>query len=116
MLFELDAAILTEVRLPRPTQPSKFPPVVRDIALLVAAEVPAQALLDAAEAEKPPIVQSVGLFDLYQGSSLPQGMKSLAFRVVMQDTERTLTDGEADSARDALIELWGRRFGASLRT
>ena len=42
VLFELDAAILTEVRLPRPTQPSKFPPVVRDIALLVAAGVPAQ--------------------------------------------------------------------------
>ena len=116
VLFELDAAILTEVRLPRPTQPSKFPPVVRDIALLVAAEVPAQALLDAAEAEKPPIVQAVGLFDLYQGSSLPRGMKSLAFRVVMQDTERTLTDAEADSARDALVALWGRRFGASLRT
>jgi phenylalanyl-tRNA synthetase beta subunit len=34
----------------------------------------------------------------------------------MQDTERTLTDAEADSARDALIGLWGRRFGAILRT
>jgi phenylalanyl-tRNA synthetase beta subunit len=33
----------------------------------------------------------------------------------MQDTERTLTDAEADKARDALVELWGRRFGASLR-
>jgi phenylalanyl-tRNA synthetase beta subunit len=33
----------------------------------------------------------------------------------MQDTERTLTDVEADSARDALVALWGRRFGAKLR-
>jgi phenylalanyl-tRNA synthetase beta subunit len=33
----------------------------------------------------------------------------------MQDTERTLTDAEADQARDALVELWGRRFKASLR-
>jgi len=56
------------------------------------------------------------LFDLYQGSSLPEGRKSLAFRVVMQDTERTLTDAEADAARDALVALWGRRFGATLRT
>jgi len=115
VLFELEAACLTDAPLPRPSQPSKFPPVVRDIALLVDAGVPAQALLDAAQAEKPAIVQDIGVFDLYQGSSLPPGRKSLAFRVVMQDTERTLTDAEADSARDALVELWGRRFGASLR-
>ncbi|MNC86699.1 Phenylalanine--tRNA ligase beta subunit [compost metagenome] len=115
MLFELDAGILTQAPLPRPSQPSRFPPVVRDIALLVDAGVPAQALLDAAQAEKPPIVVDVALFDLYQGQNLPAGRKSLAFRVVMQDTERTLTDTEADAARDALIGLWGRRFGAILR-
>ncbi len=116
VLFELDADVLAGVPLPKPTQPSRFPPVLRDIALLVDAGLPVQALLDAALAEKPPFVQSVGVFDLYQGPSLPAGKKSLAFRVVMQDTERTLTDVEADSARDALIGLWGRRFGAILRT
>ena len=115
VLFELEAESLVRAPLPRPSQPSKFPPVVRDIALLVDGGVPAQALLDAAQAEKPPIVQDVGLFDLYQGQSLPPGKKSLAFRVVMQDTERTLTDAEADAARDALVELWGRRLGAKLR-
>jgi phenylalanyl-tRNA synthetase beta chain len=116
VLFELEAGCLTDVPLPRPTQPSRFPPVVRDIALLVDTGLRAQAFLDAAQAEKPAIVQHVGVFDLYQGSSLPAGKKSLAFRVVMQDTERTLTDAEADSARDALVELWGRRLGARLRT
>jgi phenylalanyl-tRNA synthetase beta chain len=115
VLFEVEASALQEAPLPRPSHPSRFPPVVRDIALLVEAGLPAQALLDAAEDEKPAIVQSLQVFDLYQGSNLPKGMKSLAFRVVMQDTERTLTDAEADSARNALVELWGRRFGASLR-
>ena len=116
VLFELEADVLADAPLPRPLQPSRFPPVVRDIALLVDAGVPSVALLEAAQAEKPPIVQEVRVFDLYQGSSLPAGKKSLAFRVVMQDTERTLTDVEADSARDALVGLWGRRFGAILRT
>jgi phenylalanyl-tRNA synthetase beta chain len=116
VLFELEAEILAAAPLPQPRQPSRFPPVVRDIALLVDAGLPVQAFLDAVQAEKPPIVQEVGVFDLYQGQSLPAGRKSLAFRVVMQDTERTLTDAEADSARDALIELWGRRLGARLRT
>jgi phenylalanyl-tRNA synthetase beta chain len=68
------------------------------------------------EAEKPPIVRSVRLFSLYRGASLPVGTKSLAFRVVMQDTERTLTDAEADAARDALVSLLGLRFSATLRT
>jgi phenylalanyl-tRNA synthetase beta chain len=115
VLFELEADCLVEAPLPRPTHPSRFPPVVRDIALLVDAGLPAQAFLDASRAERPAIVQDIGIFDLYQGKSLPAGKKSLAFRVVMQDTERTLTDAEADSARDALVELWGRRFGAKLR-
>ena len=115
VLFELEADCLADAPLPQPSQPSRFPPVVRDLALLVDAGVPAQAFLDAVEAEKPSIVRGVRMFDLYQGQSLPAGKKSLAFRVVMQDTERTLTDAEADSARDALVELWGRRFGAKLR-
>jgi phenylalanyl-tRNA synthetase beta chain len=115
VLFELDADLVAAAPLPQPVQPSRFPPVVRDIALLVEAGVQVQAMLEAALAEKPPIVQGLGVFDLYQGPSLPAGKKSLAFRVVMQDTERTLTDTEADSARDALVGVWGRRFGAILR-
>ena len=115
VLFELDADMVAAAPLPRPKHPSRFPPVVRDIALLVDAGVPAQALLDAIQGEKPAIVQEVAVFDLYQGPSLPAGRKSLAFRVVMQDTERTLTDVEADAARDALVGLWGRHFGAILR-
>jgi phenylalanyl-tRNA synthetase beta chain len=77
--------------------------------------VPAQALLDAMQAKKPPIVASIRLFDLYQGTGIPAGRKSLAFRVVMQHTERTLTDAEADAARDALAGLLARDFAASLR-
>jgi phenylalanyl-tRNA synthetase beta chain len=120
VLFELEAELLQHVGLPRPAVPSKYPPVVRDIAVLVDAGVPVQALLDAMEAEKPGIVTGVRLFDLYQGESLQKpgapGRKSVAFRVVMQDTERTLTDAEADAARDALVALLGRKFSASLRS
>ena len=74
-----------------------------------------QQLMDAVAEDKPAIVQEVRVFDLYQGQNLPEGTKSLAFRVVMQDTERTLTDAEADAARDALVALWGRRFAATPR-
>jgi phenylalanyl-tRNA synthetase beta chain len=116
VLFELEAEALQSLPLPRPQVPSDLPIVVRDIALLVDEAVSAQALLDAMRKEKPPIVKSVELFNLYRGASLPAGKKSLAFRVVMQHTERTLTDAEADSARDALVTLASRKFAATLRT
>jgi len=115
ILFELAAQSVAEAPLPRPVQPSRFPPVIRDIAVLVDSKVPAQALLDAVGEAKLAIVQEVRLFDLFHGSNLPQGKKSLAFRVVMQDTERTLMDAEADTARQTLVELWGRRFAAQQR-
>jgi phenylalanyl-tRNA synthetase beta chain len=115
VLFELDAERLQDVPGVRFTAPSKYPPVVRDMALVVDSAVPAQALLDAMAAQKPAIVASIRLFDLYQGQGIPAGRKSLAFRVVMQDTERTLTDAEADAARDALVSLLGQKFSASLR-
>jgi phenylalanyl-tRNA synthetase beta chain len=116
VMFELDAEPLQEVPIPVPSVPSRFPPVTRDIALLLDANVGVQALVDAAGGEKPEIVREVRLFDLYQGPNLPPGRKSLAFRVVMQHTERTLTDAEVDAAREALVALWGRRFGATPRT
>ncbi len=116
VLFELDAEAVENVPLPRSEVPSRFPAVLRDIAVLVDAAIPAQALLDAISAEKPGIVRQVGVFDLYQGAGLPSGRKSLAFRVVMQDTERTLTDAEADEARDAIVALLSREFSATLRS
>ena len=116
VVFELEAASLQAVHIPRPEQPSRVPPLVRDLAVLVDAAVPVQVLLDAVLAEKPPIVRSVRLFDLYQGKSVPAGRKSLAFRIVMQDTEKTLTDAEADSAIAQMVGLLGRRFGGTLRS
>jgi phenylalanyl-tRNA synthetase beta chain len=116
ILFELDADALTEVPLPRPEIPSRLPIVVRDIAMEFDTETSVQGVLDTIHAEKPPIVRSVRLFSLYRGPGLPPGTKSLAFRVVMQDTARTLTDAEADAARDALVALLGQRFSARLRT
>jgi phenylalanyl-tRNA synthetase beta chain len=114
--FELDAEALQSVPLPQPGAVSDQPPVVRDISMLFALETPAQAVLDAIQAEKPAIVTSVSVLSLFRGTGVPQDRKSLAFRVVMQDTERTLTDAEADAARDALVSLLGRRFSATLRT
>jgi phenylalanyl-tRNA synthetase beta chain len=115
VLFELDAEALLQVPLPDPGVPSRFPPVVRDIALVFDESIPLQAIFDAIQAEKAPLIRSVRLFSLYRGAGLPDGRKSLAFRVVMQHTEKTLTDAEADAACESLVSVLGRKFSATLR-
>jgi phenylalanyl-tRNA synthetase beta chain len=115
IVFELDAAPLQRLAVPQYEEVSKFPAVTRDLSVEVAESVPAHDLLSALAAARPGLVREVRLFDLYRGENLPKGRKSLAFRVVMQDTARTLTDAEVDAAMADLERLLSTRFGAQRR-
>ena len=115
-VFELDAEPLLAVPLPRLAEVSRFPAVIRDLAVLVDEGVSARALLGALSEARPGLVQEVRLFDLYRGEGVRKGKKSLAFRVVMQDTGKTLTDAEVDAAMADLEQLLTARFGAQRRT
>jgi phenylalanyl-tRNA synthetase beta chain len=116
VVFEVDAEPLLAVPLPRFAEVSRFPPVIRDLAVVVDEGVPAQALLDALSGARPGLIQAVRIFDLYRGEGVRKGRKSLAFRVVMQDTARTLTDAEVDAAMADLEQLLTARFGAQRRS
>ncbi len=115
VLFEIDLAALLERDLPRYRSVSRLPTVVRDLALVVPQEVVAETVLAALSGAAPVIVREIRLFDVYQGQGLPAGRKSLAFRVVMQDTEKTLEDAEADAAVAVLVDAASRDVGATLR-
>ncbi|MBL8489735.1 MAG: phenylalanine--tRNA ligase subunit beta, partial [Rhodocyclaceae bacterium] len=115
VVFELDLEAVLATPMPEFQEVSRFPVVVRDIALIVPQSVSVRALLDALRAQAPVIVREVQLFDLYQGKGLETGQKSLAFRVVMQDTSRTLEDREVEAAVQILVESARREFGAALR-
>ncbi len=115
VLFELELAPLLKRGLPRCAGIAKFPPVRRDLALVVDESVPAQVLLDALLAVRGEVVSEIALFDQYHGKGIAQGKKSLAFLVVMQDTQKTLTDEEADAAVALLVSEATRKFGAVLR-
>ncbi|MBE0619195.1 MAG: phenylalanine--tRNA ligase subunit beta [Burkholderiales bacterium] len=116
ILFELDLDALLASPMPVCREVSKFPPVIRDLAVVVDEAVPAQALLEAMQSAGPAVVQQLRLFDLYRGKGVAAGKKSLAFRVVMQDTSKTLTDLETEAAMAQLLQLLDQRFGAKLRT
>ncbi|MCC6472558.1 MAG: phenylalanine--tRNA ligase subunit beta [Burkholderiales bacterium] len=115
LVFEIDAQPLLQVPIPRYREVSRFPPVVRDCAVVVPNAVPWQDLLGALNEARPAAVQDIRLFDLYRGQGVDAGGKSLAFRVVMQDTSRTLTDEEADAVMAGLSEILAVRFGAKVR-
>ncbi len=115
VLFEIVLDSLMPRSLPAVKEISKFPPVRRDIAIIVDNDISVYSLLVALYAEKSAIVSDISLFDIYRGKGMDSSKKSLAFRVLLQDTEKTLTDEEADSAVASLVEILKDKFSAALR-
>jgi len=120
VLFEAELEPMLSVRVPVYEPVSRFPPAIRDIAVVVdtaisagriAAEIEQARREEAAAA----CVKHVRLFDEYRGKGLENKEKSLAFRIWMQDTRRTLSDAEAASAVEAIVARLADRFGARLR-
>jgi len=116
MVFEIDLAPLLETPLPAYAEVSRLPAVVRDIALVVPQQCEVAALLAALQAAAPGFVREIQLFDVYQGKGIAADRKSLAFRVAMQDTRRTLADSDADAALASLLAAAQQQFGATLRS
>ncbi len=112
--FEVELEALTQIVTPHAGEISRFPPVRRDIAVVVDEGIAAQALLDAMQNEKAPYVEELALFDLYRGKVVENGKKSLAFRVLLQDTQKTLTEIEIDRSVARLVAVL-QQHGAQLR-
>jgi phenylalanyl-tRNA synthetase beta chain len=112
--FEVQLSALRQSALPKLTDISRYPPVRRDIAVLVDEAVSAQMLLDAMRAQKAPFVAELTLFDVYRGQGVEEGKKSLAFRVLLKDTQKTLTDSEIEPSIASLIQAL-QKIGAKLR-
>lgn len=115
IVFELDLETLKEASVPQYVEVSRFPAVVRDLAVVVDQGVALQTLLDGLAAHRPALVTEIGLFDVYTGKGIDSGKKSLAFRIVMQDTQRTLQDAEVDAAMQHLVAYLQSAFAAQLR-
>ena len=114
VVFELELSALLNVPMPAYVPVSRFPAVERDLAFVVPQDSSLQVLLEALQKASAGIVKQVNLFDVYQGKGLEDGKKSLAFRVVMQDTDKTLADAEVDEAIAQLVAA-AQQQGAVLR-
>lgn len=116
VVFELELDDLLMTSVPGYTEVSRFPAVIRDLALVVPKSQTLAPLLSALQAASPANVRDVVLFDVYQGKGLAENEKSLAFRIVMQDTQRTLEEAEVEAMVADLLAIATRDFNASLRT
>ncbi len=116
VVFELLAGPLLEGAVPRFQGVSRMPVVRRDYAFTVAETVPAARLLEAVRDHVPAFVREVEVFDEYRGKGVPPGEKSLALRIVMQDTDRTLTDSEVEAVMAAIRKQLNQEFKAQPRT
>jgi phenylalanyl-tRNA synthetase beta chain len=112
---DLDVLIAAVPDVVRAVPLSTHPVALRDVALVVDAQVPASDVQRALQAGGGPLVEEVRLFDEYRGSQLPSGQRSLAYHLVLRAPDRTLTGEEAEAVRDAAVAEAAARTGATLR-
>ena len=102
-------------RVPRYRAPSRFPAVERDLALVVAAEIPAHEIEHAIRVAVGGIINAVRVFDDYRGPQVGEGRKSIAVRVRFVRDDATLTDGEVERHVAAVLSSLRERVGAHIR-
>jgi phenylalanyl-tRNA synthetase beta chain len=115
--FEFDLDLMKSAAEERTTYRSfpKFPPLQRDLAFVLAADVPAGEALACMRQNFGETPVSCELFDVYRGTQIGEGMKSLAFRLNFQSPDRTLTDAEADQIIAHIVAVMRQKFDAKLR-
>jgi phenylalanyl-tRNA synthetase beta chain len=117
VVFELALAPLLAAMPGRPTvsELPRYPAVFIDLAVVVDESVPAAQVEEAIVTAGRPELASVRLFDVYRGSQVSDGKKSLAFALELRDPARTLTDEDQAAVRERIVTLLRERMGAGLR-
>ena len=93
----------------------EYPAVIEDLAFVVRSDLPAERVLTAIQRGGAPLVESVELFDVYQGDRVPEGSRSLAFTVTFRAMDHTLTTEEVAAVRTKVIQFTERQTGGKLR-
>ncbi len=100
--FELDMSALAARPLPKFAKTNVYPPVYRDVSMLVPKDVPTDAVVADIRESGGSLLSAVRLFDIYEGRGVPEGFRSLAFSMAYRLADRTLKDSEVDGQHGAL--------------
>jgi phenylalanyl-tRNA synthetase beta chain len=116
MELNLDLLMSLAPGVPQITALSKYPATKQDVALKVDESVPSGDVLDALRTGAGELLESISLFDVFTGSQIGEGKKSLAFNLMFRAMDRTLTEDEASAARDKAVAEATARTGAVMRS
>lgn len=115
IVFEIEWAAIAEREVPNAKEISRFPANKRDIAVVLDSAIAAGDVLEACRQSGGKQLVNVSLFDVYQGSNLPEGKKSLAISLTIQDTEKTLEEKDINAVISVVLAELKQRFNAYLR-
>jgi phenylalanyl-tRNA synthetase beta chain len=96
-------------------QVPRFPAVSRDLSIIVDTEIQAGQIVTLLRTFHPELLREVYLFDVYAGTPVPVGRKSLTFALIYRADDRTLIDQEVNSIQTQVVQELHQRFGAQLR-
>ena len=112
--FGINMTLLPDAPMVRPTRVGVMPAATQDVALVVAAHVSADDVLNALKEGAGPLLESISLFDRYD--KIGDGKLSLAFTLTFRSEDRTLTGEEVSEMRESATALAAKRCGAVVRT
>ena len=119
LVFELDLEAIFEAchaQVSVDPNARKFPAIIRDFAFVVDEQISFQELKQAFESfPNKKLAQGMHLFDLYKGSHIPTGKKSMAASFIFESMEKTLTDKEVEKESNAMLKWLQKEIGAELR-
>lgn len=114
-LFELSLREIAEGVLPAYQALSPFPWIRRDLALLLDKSISYQRIRDCVQSAVPEILKDILIFDVYTGSNIDSGRRSVALGLIFQDSSHTLTDQEGESLIGRIRRQLSEQLGATLR-
>jgi phenylalanyl-tRNA synthetase beta chain len=115
MLFELDISRALQSPLPQFQAISRFPQVRRDLSITVPLATPLSAILNRVSVAAGSRLRELVAFDVYQGPGIEPTRKSIAFGLIFQDNDTTLTDADADALMASVAADLGAHLDARIR-
>ena len=114
---EIDLTKLFDLQLPDPTYTPlpKFPTVTRDLSLICDEAITVAQIEDTIYASAGKLLRNVRLFDIYRGTGVPEGKKSMAFSLALRADDRTLTDADSENVVEKVLNALKENTGAVLR-
>ncbi|NNC54472.1 MAG: phenylalanine--tRNA ligase subunit beta, partial [Pseudomonadales bacterium] len=114
-LFELDMPLISDKKVPKFKELSKFPEVRRDLAIIVDQAIPVGDVLAAAKRAAADELQALVVFDRYRGEGVGEGKQSIGLGLTWQHPARTLQDDEVATLTNNVVAALQEQFNAQLR-